>query len=103
MAKSRSNKKEETTNTDPAAIKPSDGEFLIVGMGASAGGIQAFHEFFQHTPQKSGMAYVVILHLSPDHDSNLAHVLQTVTKMPVKQVNEKVRVEEDHVYVVPPN
>lgn len=103
MAKSRSNKKEEDTNIDPASIKPSDGEFLIVGMGASAGGIQAFNEFFQHTPPKSGMAYVVILHLSPDHDSSLAHVLQTTTKMPVTQVNEKVRVAPDHVYVVPPN
>lgn len=103
MAKSKSNNKQEQTNQDTANIKPSNGEFLIVGLGASAGGIQAFQEFFQHTPPKSGMAYVVILHLSPDHDSSLAHVLQTVTKMSVTQVTEKVKVEPDHVYVVPPN
>ncbi len=103
MAKPKSTKKEEIVNDDPALAKPGENEFLIVGMGASAGGIQAFHEFFQHTPPQSGMAYVVILHLSPDHDSSLAQVLQTVTKMPVMQVTEKVRVTPDHVYVVPPN
>src|SRR5215216_5473786 len=103
MAKSRANKKEQQTNTDTAAIKPAQDEFLIAGLGASAGGIQAFQEFFHHVPLKSGIAYVVILHLSPDHDSRLAQVLQTTTKMPVKQVNEKIKVEPDHVYVVPPN
>jgi chemotaxis methyl-accepting protein methylase len=103
MKNQNSNKKEEQNNNDSANIKPAKDEFLIVGLGASAGGIQAFHEFFKHLPPKSGMAYVVILHLSPDHDSNLAHVLQNVTKMPVAQVTEKTKVEADHVYVVPPN
>jgi two-component system CheB/CheR fusion protein len=103
MAKSKSNKNEEKSQIDAVAMEPPRDKFLIVGLGASAGGIQAFHEFFQHVPSKSGIAYVVILHLSPDHDSNLAHVLQQVTKMPVTQVNEKVKVQTDHVYVVPPN
>ena len=76
---------------------------MIAGLGASAGGIQAFQEFFQHVPSKSGIAYVVILHLSPDHDSRLAEVLQSATKIPVPQVTEKIKVEPDHVYVVPPN
>ena len=58
-------------------------DFLIVGLGASAGGIQAFREFFEHVPENSGTAYVVILHLSPEHDSRLAEVLQVVTTMPV--------------------
>lgn len=102
MAK-KANKKEEQPNIDTANIKPAHNEFLIAGLGASAGGIQAFREFFQHVPAKSGIAYVVILHLSPDHDSKLAEVLQTSTKMPVLQVLEKVKVEPDHVYVVPPN
>ena len=65
--------------------------------------IQALKEFFEQVPADSGMAYVVILHLSPDHDSRLAQVLQTVTKVPVAQVTEKVLVEPNHVYVVPPN
>jgi two-component system CheB/CheR fusion protein len=75
---------------------------LIVGLGACAGGIQALKEFFAHTPDDSGMAYVVILHLAPDQDSHLAEVLQSVTKMPVIQVSEKQKVEANHVYVIPP-
>ena len=102
MARSKSPKKEEV-NPGSSPMKPSSDEFFIVGLGASAGGIQAFQEFFHQVPLKSGMAYVVILHLSPDHDSKLAQVLQSTTKMPVTQVNEKVKVEPDHVYVVPPN
>lgn len=102
MAKA-TNKKKEQPLTDTTNSQSATEEFLIAGLGASAGGIQAFQEFFQHVPAKSGIAYVVILHLSPDHDSRLAQVLQTVTKMPVKQVTEKVKVEPDHVYVVPPN
>jgi PAS domain S-box-containing protein len=102
MAKSFSTKSHQS-NTDTAAIKPAQGEFLITGLGASAGGIQALREFFENVPGKSGIAYVVILHLLPDHDSKLAEVLQTTTTMPVKQVKEKVKVEPDHVYVVPPD
>ncbi|PSR51984.1 hypothetical protein AHMF7605_29195 [Adhaeribacter arboris] len=81
--------------------KPHD--FLIVGLGASAGGVQALREFFAHVPEDSRMAYVVILHLSPDHDSQLAEVLQAVTTIPVAQVREKVEIKPDHIYVVPPN
>ncbi|HXH70929.1 MAG TPA: PAS domain S-box protein [Pyrinomonadaceae bacterium] len=78
-------------------------DFLIVGIGVSAGGIQALKEFFENVPADSGMAYVVILHLSPDHESQLAAVLQTVAKIPVRQVTEKVPVEPNRVYVVSPN
>ena len=83
--------------------KPGKNEFLIVGLGASAGGVMALQEFFKRVPADSGMAYVVILHLSPDHDSHLASVLQTTTKIPVTQVTEKVHIQPDHIYVVPPN
>ena len=81
--------------------KPHD--FLIVGIGASAGGVQALQEFFEHVPAASGIAYVVILHLSPDHDSKLAEVLQAVSTVPVLQVLENTKIEPDHIYVVPPN
>ena len=87
---------------EPAASRKADG-FLVVGLGASAGGIQALKEFFENVPPDSGMAYVVILHLSPDHDSKLAEVLQGATEMPVQQVLETSTVEPDRVYVVPPN
>jgi two-component system, chemotaxis family, CheB/CheR fusion protein len=82
---------------------PKRDAFLIAGLGASAGGIQALQEFFEHVPADSGVAYVVILHLLPDHDSRLAEVLQMVATIPVSQVREKTRVEPNHVYVVPPN
>jgi CheB methylesterase/Crp-like helix-turn-helix domain len=71
-------------------IEPHAGQdFLVVGIGASAGGIQALREFFARVPAESGMAYVVILHLSPDHDSQLAAVLQSTTPMPVTQVAQR--------------
>jgi len=77
--------------------------FLIVGIGASAGGIQAMQEFFRKVPAGSNMAYVVILHLSPDHDSQLAAVLQQETQIPVSQVTVKTIIKPDHIYVVPPD
>ncbi len=83
--------------------KPDKGDFLVAGIGASAGGIQALQEFFTHTPENSGMAYVVILHLSPDHDSRLAEVLQHTTSLPVTQVAERVKIVPNHIYVVPPD
>jgi two-component system, chemotaxis family, CheB/CheR fusion protein len=91
----------ETPILSQANRKPN--EFLIVGIGASAGGIQALKKFFENVPATSGMAYVVILHLSPDYDSKLAEVLQTVALIPVTQVIEKILVEPDHIYVVSPN
>src|SRR4051812_44061675 len=82
---------------------PTKSELMIVGIGASAGGIQALQEFFKHVSATSDMAYVVILHLSPDHDSKLAEVLRHTAHIPVQQVSEKTKVEPNHVYVVPPN
>jgi two-component system CheB/CheR fusion protein len=78
-------------------------DFFTVGIGASAGGIKALKTFFQHVPADSGMAYVVILHLSPEHESHLAHILQTSTPLPVAQVTRKVKVKPDNIYVIPPN
>jgi two-component system CheB/CheR fusion protein len=80
-----------------------DDQLIVVGIGASAGGVQALKTFFEHVPENTGIAYVVILHLSPSFDSKLAEVLQSATKMGVTQVTEKTRVMPDHVYVVPPN
>jgi PAS domain S-box-containing protein len=103
MGKSKANKKDEQpAGGIPANTAEKDG-FMITGIGASAGGIRAFQDFFQNVPANSGIAFVVILHMSPDHDSHLAQVLQATTKMRVTQVNEKVKVEPDNIYVVPPN
>jgi len=66
--------------------KPGREGILIVGIGASAGGIAALKAFFENVKKDSGIAYVVILHLSPSFDSKLAEVLQTVSAIPVTQV-----------------
>ena len=76
---------------------------FVVGLGASAGGIEALKAFFGVVPRDSGAAYVVILHLSPDHDSRLAEVLQLTARIPVSQVHDGVTMEPNHVYVVSPN
>ena len=83
------------------AEQPDD--FLVVGIGASAGGVQALQEFFQNVPASSGIAWVAILHLSPDHDSQLTQILQRVAAIPVMKVTEKIKVEPDHIYVVSPS
>src|SRR5215813_12696074 len=88
---------------DTAQQASENNEFLVVGLGASAGGIQALKEFFTTVPKESGMAYVVILHMSPEHESRLAEILQVTSPIPVTQVRKRVKVVPDHVYVIPPN
>jgi two-component system CheB/CheR fusion protein len=81
---------------------PSSLPFFVVGIGASAGGIAALQRFLENMPADTGMAFVIVLHLSPEHESNLDHILQASTRMPVMQVHETVPVRPDHVYIIPP-
>ncbi|HZW74993.1 MAG TPA: CheR family methyltransferase [Caldimonas sp.] len=74
----------------------------MVGLGGSAGSVAALQTFLAAVPEDSGMSYVVVVHLAPDHASLLAEILQRVTHMPVRQVDESARVEADHVYVIAP-
>src|SRR4051812_15225286 len=74
----------------------------VVGLGGSAGSIQSLQRFFKTMSPTSGMSFVVILHLSPEHDSALSDVLQRETSMPVKQASDGEKVLPDHVYVIPP-
>ena len=76
-------------------------DFPVVGMGASAGGLEALLRFFPKMPADSGMAFVIILHLSPDHASSAAEILQRATPMPVLQVTERSAIKVNHVYVIP--
>jgi two-component system CheB/CheR fusion protein len=76
--------------------------FAIVGIGASAGGLEAFSELLQALPADTGMAFVIIQHLSPTHGSMLAEILARTTPMPVSTVSNNMPVEPDHVYVIPP-
>src|SRR6476620_7711801 len=89
----------------PDSKSPSNNadDLVVVGIGASAGGIQALKEFFSKVPRDSGIAYVVILHMSPEHESKLAQILQITSVIPVKQVDQRMKVMPDNVYVIPPN
>jgi two-component system CheB/CheR fusion protein len=75
----------------------------VVGIGASAGGVEAASSFFKEIPTHLGMAYVLVLHLDPARESKLTEILARTTPMPVVQVQDGMRVEPDHVYVIPPN
>ena len=75
----------------------------IVGIGASAGGLQALKEFFAAAPPDSGLAWVVVIHLASDRESHLADLLQPLAHMPVTQVTEMTPLEPNHVYVIPPD
>jgi two-component system CheB/CheR fusion protein len=75
----------------------------IVGLGASAGGLEALKSFFSKMPVDIGAAFVIIQHLDPKHSSMTAEILARHTKMPVKQIEHGMKVEADHVYVIPPN
>ena len=76
---------------------------LVVGIGASAGGLEAFAELLRNLPPQTGMAFVLVQHLDPHHESILAELLANYTSMPVIQVLDDARVEPDRVYVMPPN
>jgi two-component system CheB/CheR fusion protein len=78
-------------------------ENVVVGIGASAGGLAALKSFFANVADDSGLAYVVVVHLSPEHESHLAILLQPHVRMPVLQVVETMPLEPNHVYVIPPN
>ncbi len=75
----------------------------IVGIGASAGGLAALKTFFSHVPEDSGLAFVVVVHLSPKYKSVLAELLQPHMNIPVEQVSTTTALEPNHVYVIPPN
>jgi two-component system, chemotaxis family, CheB/CheR fusion protein len=74
----------------------------LVGLGGSAGAIPALQKFFQAMPVDSGQAFVVVMHLAPEHESTLAELLQRCTKMPVVQLTGREKIEPDNVYVIPP-
>ena len=76
---------------------------LMVGIGASAGGLEAFTAFFAHLPPDSGMAFVLVQHLSPDHQSLLTEIMARAAPIPVIEARHGMRVEPNRVYVIPPD
>jgi two-component system, chemotaxis family, CheB/CheR fusion protein len=88
---------------DTSHISPSSSEdsFYVVGIGASAGGLDAIERFFKNMPEKSGMAFIVVSHLDPNHVSIMPELIQKSTKMKIFQAEDGMKVEPDKVYVAP--
>ncbi|QJD96684.1 chemotaxis protein CheR [Mucilaginibacter robiniae] len=77
--------------------------FPIVGIGGSAGSFQAFEKFFTHMPADSGMAFVIIMHLDPNHKGQVSELIRKYSPMPVLEAIDGMPVEADHIYIIPPN
>jgi two-component system CheB/CheR fusion protein len=84
-------------------ISHSSSNFFYVGIGASAGGLDALEKFLTNVPEKSGMAFLIVQHLDPIHKSALVDILSRSTSMDVMEVKDGVKVLPDHVYIIPPN
>jgi len=94
------------TVKDPEEIMPEqDGRrpFPIIGIGASAGGLEALEQFLRNVPPGSGMAFVIIQHLDPTHKGIMPELLQRASQLEVLQVRDRMKVKPDCVYVIPPN
>ena len=97
------------SSADNPEIKPTEEHgsppplFPIVGIGASAGGLEAFTELLTYLPVDTGMAFVLIQHLAPQHESMLTQVLSRATRLPVAEVEEGMKAQANHVYIIPPN
>jgi two-component system CheB/CheR fusion protein len=89
----------------PAVKPPANpgGSFPIVGIGASAGGLEALESFLRHIPEKNGLGFVVVQHLDPTHKGMLVELLARATSMKVVQIKDRMPVEPDRVHVIPPN
>src|SRR3954465_14570693 len=86
----------------PAPRQPDAEPTLIVGIGASAGGLEPLERFFAAVPADSGMAFVVLQHLSPDFESRMDELLARQTKIPIHRVTDGVVVEPNALYLIPP-
>ncbi|TWB96114.1 two-component system CheB/CheR fusion protein [Bradyrhizobium macuxiense] len=96
MADTSDEERDETT-------EPNLARTVVVGIGASAGGVQALQQLFAALPEKTGAAFVVVVHLDPDLRSEMSNILAARTHMPVLQVGEPIPLNADHVYVIPPD
>ncbi|MBX2999929.1 MAG: PAS domain-containing protein, partial [Caldilineaceae bacterium] len=88
--------------TDTVETLPHSSRLTVIGIGASAGGLDALRRFFKALPANTGMTFVVVLHLSPEHESIVADLLQPNTSMPVQQVMGRIEMQPNSVYVIPP-
>ena len=89
--------------TEGTGLTKSTNAFPVVGIGASAGGLEAFKKLLNAIPENSGMAYVLVQHLHPGHESMLPEILQKVTKIPVLEISDDIKVMPNHIYIIPSN
>ena len=94
--------KQKTPAKKTKETPPPEPTFPIVGIGASAGGLEAFELFFKTMPPASGMAFVLVPHLDPGHASLLSEILQRNTTMPVHEAQDQIKIQANHVYIIPP-
>jgi two-component system CheB/CheR fusion protein len=99
----KSARKPPKTDAAPVSGEPEGAAFPIVGIGASAGGLEAFSKLLHRLPADTGMALVLIQHLDPTHESILTTLLSRATRMPVQEATHQMPVEPNHVYVIPRN
>ncbi|OGU80079.1 MAG: hypothetical protein A2W11_11385 [Ignavibacteria bacterium RBG_16_35_7] len=95
--------KRSPVNKNTAEISFPNNSFYVVGIGASAGGLEALERFFRNMTESSGMAFIVVTHLDPDHVSIMPELIQKSTKMKLFQAEDGMIVEPNHVYVAPAN
>src|SRR5262245_51531677 len=86
-----------------SADEPPQNAFPVVGIGASAGGLEAFRQLLIQLPADTGMAFLLVQHLDPHHESRLGDLLAKVTPMPVLEAAHGLAVHPNHVYIIPPN
>lgn len=92
------------SNANQGKITSDKGEdFPVIGVGASAGGLEAFGKLLSNLPTDTGMAFVLIQHLDPTHTSNMVEILKRYTRMPVLETKDSMKMLPDHIYMIPPN
>lgn len=93
----------EESAADDAPARHEEISFPVVGVGASAGGLQAFQQLLQHLPADPGVALIFVQHLSPQHASSLGEILSRETTLPVQEATSGTPLQVNHIYVIPPD
>jgi two-component system CheB/CheR fusion protein len=92
----------ESISKNDSSNSPSN-PFPVIGVGASAGGLEAFKRLIRAIPESSGMAFILVQHLEPSHESLLADILQKGTLIPVEEITDNIHIEPNHIYIIPAN
>ncbi|ABL65805.1 chemotaxis protein CheB [Chlorobium phaeobacteroides] len=103
MKKTPNAKPQKIRHEEAVSMKAEKAFFPIVGIGASAGGLEALESFLKKVPFPCGISFVIVQHLDPTHKCILVELLQRVTSMPVVEVADRMKIEINHVYAIPPN